>query len=231
MDQDISSLALDEGSVMRLESINSSQAKGFIFCLNKSFYHTKNWDIILAKKILKEDPNINNCFIFKFEQQKTIGIDDIKELSSLLTIKAVTDSRIFIIDKSERMSIEASNSLLKVLEELPERTYVLLTTTLFTKIVPTIRSRLPVYFLYSESSIEGEAIASLLDTKDFKSILNKIHSSEMSPEDYNQLTADIAMFIIDKHPEYSSYISSIIKGQQYNINPKLVIETMLLLLV
>lgn len=53
--------------------------------------------------------------------------------------------RIFIIDEADRMKDEAANSILKMLEEPPPSTKLILLTTKFHALLPTIRSRCQVF--------------------------------------------------------------------------------------
>lgn len=84
--------------------------------------------IILA---LKEDNN-----------KKSLGIDFVREIRPLALMKPMVGrSRVFIIEEADRMSIEAANALLKILEEPPFFTYFILITTNPDLIPATIRSR------------------------------------------------------------------------------------------
>lgn len=55
--------------------------------------------------------------------------------------------RVVIIDEAELLSVEASNALLKTLEEPPEKTIIFLLTENEEKLLPTIRSRVQVFTL------------------------------------------------------------------------------------
>lgn len=70
------------------------------------------------------------------------GIDDIRELRSRVGY-APTQARckFYILDEAHMLTNEASNALLKTLEEPPEHVYFVLATTEPHNILPTIRSR------------------------------------------------------------------------------------------
>lgn len=70
------------------------------------------------------------------------GIDDIRELKDGIRF-APTKSRykVFIIDESHQLTKEASNALLKTLEEPPSHAVFILATTEVHKMIPTIISR------------------------------------------------------------------------------------------
>lgn len=85
-----------------------------------------------------------------------IGIAQIRELGKRLSRKAFEGrGHVEIILHAEKMRKEASNALLKTLEEPPDNTILLLCTSAYSKLLPTIRSRaqlirfrrLPVSFI------------------------------------------------------------------------------------
>ncbi|NLO89809.1 MAG: DNA polymerase III subunit delta' [Clostridia bacterium] len=72
----------------------------------------------------------------------TLGIGQIRQLHSFLKFKIEEGLfRFIIIDKAHNMTQEASNSLLKVLEEPPQRTCFILTADNIDMVLPTIVSR------------------------------------------------------------------------------------------
>ncbi|MEE9202472.1 MAG: DNA polymerase III subunit delta' [Dehalococcoidia bacterium] len=71
-----------------------------------------------------------------------IGIDQIREVTSLSSLLPYEGRyRVFIIDGAERLSVEASNALLKTLEEPPPQVVLLLLTAAEGALLPTITSR------------------------------------------------------------------------------------------
>ncbi|MFC1686533.1 ATP-binding protein [Patescibacteria group bacterium] len=71
-----------------------------------------------------------------------ISIDEIRKIQKKMNLKSQNNSfKICIIDNAERLTQEASNCLLKILEEPPEKTIFILTTPKKELIFSTIRSR------------------------------------------------------------------------------------------
>lgn len=71
-----------------------------------------------------------------------IGIDQIRELEKRLSLKAFEASwHVEILLDCHRLRTEAANALLKTLEEPPDNTLLVLTTTSVSSLLPTIRSR------------------------------------------------------------------------------------------
>ena len=72
----------------------------------------------------------------------SIGIDQIRELQHKLNLKPFEGAfRVTIFEDSERMTEEASNALLKTLEEPPSQSLLILLASQETQLLPTIRSR------------------------------------------------------------------------------------------
>lgn len=70
-----------------------------------------------------------------------ISIERIRELRRITKIKPTGKHRIIVLSDADRMTMEASNSLLKILEEPPASTYLILTSSRPNALLPTILSR------------------------------------------------------------------------------------------
>jgi len=81
-------------------------------------------------------------------ENNSIGIDAIREIKHFLWQKpTVSSRRTLIIDDAELMTAEAQNALLKVTEEPPASSLLILVAADIESILPTILSRLPkIYF-------------------------------------------------------------------------------------
>jgi hypothetical protein len=89
----------------------------------------------------------NYPYITKIDSMdnKAIGIEQIRQLSSLLSLKVPLNhdpNRLVIIANADKMTVEAQNALLKSLEEPPKQTIFILSTSVKAKLLPTILSRL-----------------------------------------------------------------------------------------
>jgi DNA polymerase III delta prime subunit len=76
----------------------------------------------------------------------TVGIDSIREVQRYLSLKSSgAEVRAVIIDGAERMTMEASNCFLKILEDTPANALIILTTAHREQIRSTILSRCRSY--------------------------------------------------------------------------------------
>lgn len=81
------------------------------------------------------------------EDTGTISIDAIRELQKavkLSTTGAGTVRRVLIVEHADGMTLEAQNAFLKLLEEPPTDTVIIVTVANTQHLLPTIRSRLQV---------------------------------------------------------------------------------------
>lgn len=97
------------------------------------------------------------------ESEESFKIEEAKELQRNLNLGAFSSKyKIAIIVDAERMTFEAQNSLLKILEEPAKNTILILTTSEKGRVLPTIISRCQI--------LEFRAVS----TKDMKKAINGI---------------------------------------------------------
>lgn len=80
----------------------------------------------------------------EMKNKKSIGIEEIRDMQKNLTLKADNDSdytRFVVISEAEKLTKEAQNALLKLLEELPDKTILMLVVSDETSMLQTILSR------------------------------------------------------------------------------------------
>lgn len=73
------------------------------------------------------------------------GVDDMNHLLESVHTVPLMKKKVFIIDEVHMLTKEASNRLLKVLEEPPINVHFILCTTELQKVLPTIRSRCAMF--------------------------------------------------------------------------------------
>ncbi len=85
--------------------------------------------------------------LFELDAASNRGIDDVKELVKSTAIGIAPGSRrkVFVLDEVHALTADASNALLKSLEEPPAHVVYILATTNPEKVLPTIRSRTQHY--------------------------------------------------------------------------------------
>lgn len=97
------------------------------------------------------------------KNKKSIGVEETRELRQLALMRPMVGrSRVFLINDADLMTVEAANSLLKILEEPPGFSYFILITTNLDLILPTIQSRCRLVFFppLSPEQIEKALLSS-----------------------------------------------------------------------
>ena len=89
--------------------------------------------------ILANSPLIN---FIDSEDGKNIKIAQVRDLQEQISEKPiVSESKVYIINNSDLMTVEAQNCLLKTLEEPPEYAHIILVASNESKLLNTIKSR------------------------------------------------------------------------------------------
>ena len=82
------------------------------------------------------------CVVRRSDGKVSIGIDQIRQATQALQQTPLYSSiKVVLIEAADQMTLAASNSLLKILEEPPGNALVLLTTAAMWQLTPTVRSR------------------------------------------------------------------------------------------
>jgi len=97
----------------------------------------------------------NNLDVIELDAASHRGIDDVRVLRDAVKLAPVAaKKKIYIIDEAHMLTTEASNALLKTLEEPPEHVVFILATTNPEKLIDTIRSRTTLINFKKASTIE-----------------------------------------------------------------------------
>ena len=100
----------------------------------------------LALDILGEQPAGRLIEILPDTGKKTIGIDVIRELKMSLRLKS-NQPRVILINRAAALTLEAQNSILKLLEETPKNVHFLISVNHQGELLETINSRSVIWQL------------------------------------------------------------------------------------
>lgn len=81
--------------------------------------------------------------LFIYDSPEGLGIAEARRLQSALSLTSSSRlaKKVAIVTSAEKMTLEAANSLLKLLEEPPQNSVIFLTTANYYQLLPTIASR------------------------------------------------------------------------------------------
>lgn len=92
------------------------------------------------------DVMIKNALVLKPESKSVITIEQVRDVLIKLNTKQVHDQYI-VIRPADKLSLEASNAILKSLEEPGDKVHFVLVTNSISMLIPTILSRAHIYVL------------------------------------------------------------------------------------
>jgi DNA polymerase III delta prime subunit len=98
----------------------------------------------LAKDLLRVDKLDNYPYFQSFEAEDSTGIDEVRQIKKFLNLKTTGTHpirRVVILNRADNLSHEAQNALLKLLEEPPLDSVIVLTAANKAKLLPTVISR------------------------------------------------------------------------------------------
>ena len=95
-----------------------------------------------------EPKNLTDFLLIKPDEKGTIGIDEMRKLRNFLWQKPFASKRrTAVIDCSEAMTGDAQNAILKIAEEPPESSLLIIIVSDYERLWPTLQSRLQkIYF-------------------------------------------------------------------------------------
>lgn len=102
-------------------------------------------------------------FVGVLEDKQFLHIDQIRQARGEVFYQPFEGRcRVIIIDEADRMKEDAANSILKMLEEPPPSTKIILLTSKFHALLPTIRSRCQIFYF---SPVPLETVREFLETQ------------------------------------------------------------------
>lgn len=178
---------------------------------------TESLSNIFTKKIADID-------IMCPEDKRTIGLDQVRFFKKKIVLKSNYQNRLGIIKDADLLTTEASNSLLKIFEELPESSYILLLSR-SDNLLPTINSRVVFKENIFESSLLNENIYL------FKNH-SLIENLKWIEKEYNKINLDeylLKLLVLANNEKDYHLSKNILKMQKMlkqNVNKRLILENL-----
>lgn len=93
-------------------------------------------------RIVKSELNVEDSDFTELNAANTRGIDTIREVIEICNYSTFSGgNRLFLLDEAHKLTSDAQNSLLKILEDTPSKVYFILCTTDPEKVIKTVRNR------------------------------------------------------------------------------------------
>lgn len=112
-----------------------------------------------TQKICKEN-SVSEIDIEIIRTEKSVSIKDIRELQKKLFLKPIkSDKKALVLEAFAGMTLESQNAFLKILEEPPQNTIIIILTNSLDFVIPTILSRCTVIPLLKIKKLNDEEIS------------------------------------------------------------------------
>jgi DNA polymerase-3 subunit delta' len=126
-------------------------------------------------------------------EKGTINVASIRKLYDQTRTKSV-GNRIILIDYAERMTVQAQNAFLKLLEEPGVGTYFILATHTPTRLLPTVASRVQSIELIPLNAGQTEAFINTLNVTDIHIRAQLLFMADGLPAELSRLTQNSVYF-------------------------------------
>ena len=173
---------------------------------------------------------IANLFFFETDE-RTFKVEKTREIIEKASIKSSWDFKVFVIKEIDKLTEQASNSLLKLFEDVPSDTLFLLTTWAKENLLETIRSRVLLFSSNSAETTINPEVERLIDeyfSWEKIDFIKFMHSDKLSKWEYLSILEYMVKYIKDwtiKNPQMISLISDSIKDiHSTNVNPRWIID-------
>lgn len=180
------------------------------------------------------------------DADRSLGIDQVRRLQHQLSLKPYSSKyKMAIIAAAEKLTVPAQNAMLKILEEPPNKTVIILACPTGEALLPTIVSRCQIISLLAKPQIEIDEKEQNFQIALVKKILNvgvgeriKLAAEIAKNRDkaiafcQAQLIIWRKKMIADKNRQQQSVrvvrlIQKTLKMLEANVNPRLAIENLL----
>lgn len=184
-DDNITSLSSKE-----LKDLKLNQISEILYEITKERDYTKqevNDYISTLKGLL--NPALNRT-----ERSLGISIDQIRLINNWLKLSDEKNKKVVVLENIEDISIGAKNSLLKLLEEPPENSYIILISSSVNRLLDTLLSRVRKYEFKEPSK---QAVKELLSTKYYSdsSDFYSFHLENVYNESFDEIKDFVSLFV------------------------------------
>lgn len=193
----------------------------------------KALEIIKTNKISKFDVDI-------VKTEKAVGIGDIRLLQKRIFLKPIkSEKKGVILEAFFGATIESQNAFLKVLEEPPNNTIIIILVNSFDFLLPTVISRCSVLALEKSEKLEKESFDKYLKTlrliQKGEGALKLAQDNGKSREEALAFLENL-MFVAHENLEHDKFSGKIFKNMQKtytiikttNVSPRFALENLFL---
>lgn len=171
---------------------------------------------------------LTDFLLIEPDEEGTIGIDEIRKLRNFLWQKPFAGSRrTAVIDDSEAMTGEAQNAILKIAEEPPQSSLLIIIASDYERLRPTLQSRMQkVYFapikkvliekwLRETAGLKADIAKKFAETSFGQPGLALMMASD---EDFRKLRQSAEKFLESGFWERRNIIKAMLEDEKFNMS-------------
>ncbi len=107
---------------------------------------------------MRKKQNIDPLDCVFLSTEKTFGIENVRDLQKTIFLKPLkSKEKIVVVEDFQTATIEAQNAMLKILEEPPNNTIIILTSQSIRFVIPTVLSRTTLVHLEDEEKNDRDS--------------------------------------------------------------------------
>ena len=151
------------------------------------------------------------------QDDEKLGVEKTKEIRKFLTTKPFqSDKKVLIIESAENLTIDAQNSLLKLLEEPPGESIILLGVDSEQSLLPTILSRCQIEYLLDTPKTSFK-YAQKIEELPSKTLEERFEFIEKLTEREVFLDEMLRFYRLKMHqdPGLSGWVKELLKASEY----------------
>lgn len=159
--------------------------------------------------------NRNHPDVLWMDLENSLGVKEARLIREHLSFKPHSLSgKVIVIIGAERMTTDAQNSLLKILEEPPANSSIILTTANDNSLLPTILSRCKLTYLEDKLSTKDLSVVDKLISVDLPSRFEIIEKTE-DKEDLLQLIIGYFANSLTNNPNQVEFTKLLIEVEKW----------------
>ncbi len=190
----------------------------------------------LDQELVSLGLKLNHPDLLYISNEEKLGVEQTKRIFEFLSFKPYSaKNKGVVLESADNLTVQAQNSLLKILEELPEYVFFLMGAESEERLLPTIKSRCEVVFLESKiknqkSKSEFPAVIQTLE----KMTLEERFQLVEKIEDKDRFLEELILFYRQKllnDPKYLNFSKKLLQVEEFhkhNVNLRGILEYLML---
>ena len=171
--------------------------------------------------------------ILYFEVESKLGIEQARKIKEHLFFKPyVAKGKVVVLEDASLLTLEAQNALLKILEEPPLNTLIILGAPNDSTFIPTILSRCEVAYLVTTSDVERSKY-----TKDIEQLLKSDIAERFEYieklKDKGEFLNALLEYFHQQLPSHKNFTAELLEAEKWanqNVNIRAILEYLMLIM-